>query len=804
MNDRSASPKIVQAPRTSRRFAAALALCAAVVLLAVSGCGDRSASGDADPPGFSRATFADPPREHGPMARWWWPGGAVDDATLRASLRGMADAGYAQVEVQPFLIGLSAADVAADPRIRTVGDAAFLGHLRAAAEAARDLGLAWHLTLGSGWPNGGPEVTGDLGEQQLLLATAQLDGPGPFRIEVPRPGEPDWVATTNNVLPAIGAFDDDLELVAVLTAPVVAQGDATPVLGPLTDVTSQVAGGVVAVETPGPALVLAAWRNRVDHLVLGAAFPGRSADARVIDHLDPAGLDTVLRAQGDPALDAVGDARPASVFIDSFELIGDLPWTRRFAARFAQDAGLDPAPLLPFFFRDFGESVYVTVVRGLGGARFASASPDLAVRAREEYEAVREALFHEAVPQRFAAWGRERRVATRMQGHGGHGDTLDDDATVDVPEAEGLYGGGSFDFLKLASSAAHVAGRPEATSESFVLVNTSGTAYLTQDDLWRLAGRAFAAGITRLVHHGVAYPYTRANGERWYPFRPGGDTVSAGPLPITSEIRPGEDAWSFLPRFNRAQARLTYAVTSGAPSAEVAWLYADRQYPQGTNLTVGSPAPEAGESATSLALRRAGYGYDRVSRAALARASFADGVATVGAARYRALLLDQTLAGIEPEVAEALRHAAEAGVPVIVAAALPSRATGLRDADARDARVRAALSALATRAERVSGSGDVPAALARRGVQPVLSVGDGAATLSTLVRELADGSRVVLLFNEGRDDARWTVRLAVPAARAELLDPETGTATAAALRDGSTLDVALPAARARVLLLRPS
>jgi len=48
------------------------------------------------------------------------------------------------------------------------------------------------------------------------------------------------------------------------------------------------------------------------------------------------------------------------------------------------------------------------------------------------------------------------------------------------------------------------------------------------------------------------------------------------------------------------------------------------------------------------------------------------------------------------------------------------------------------------------------------------------------------------------------VRLAVPAASAVLLDPETGAATPAELRDGAELDVALPAARARVLLLRPA
>ena len=97
-------------PRRPLRTSALVALLCAIV--AAVGCSDRASTGDADPPGFSRATFADPPREAGPMARWWWPGGAVDGATLRSSLESIADAGYAQVEVQPFLIGLSASDVA--------------------------------------------------------------------------------------------------------------------------------------------------------------------------------------------------------------------------------------------------------------------------------------------------------------------------------------------------------------------------------------------------------------------------------------------------------------------------------------------------------------------------------------------------------------------------------------------------------------------------------------------------------------------------------------------------------------------
>ena len=62
-----------------------------------------------------------------------------------------------------------------------------------------------------------------------------------------------------------------------------------------------------------------------------------------------------------------------------------------------------------------------------------------------------------------------------------------------------------------------------------------------------------------------------------------------------------------------------------------------------------------------------------------------------------------------------------------------------------------------------------------------MSVTSGAATLSTLVRELPDGNRLVLLFNEGREDARWTVRLvAIPLLLGSGI-PVLGAACAAAL-----------------------
>ena len=133
---------------------------------------------------FSLDVFANPPSSFGPQARWWWPGGSVDDATLVEQLRELAQLGYSAVEVQPFMATLTNADLRDDARIRTVGEASFLESLGVMACAARDAGLVWDLTLGSGWSTGGPEV-GDDGARQLIAAELTLEGPASYSGALP-------------------------------------------------------------------------------------------------------------------------------------------------------------------------------------------------------------------------------------------------------------------------------------------------------------------------------------------------------------------------------------------------------------------------------------------------------------------------------------------------------------------------------------------------------------------------------------------------------------------------------------------
>ncbi len=767
-----------------------------LLLAALASCASEDPLPAADPETFDERLFHAAPAESGPYVRWWWPGGAVDDPVLASELERIRALGFAGVEVQPVTIGIPEADVAADPAIRTVGTAAHLAHLKVAAEEAERRGLAFSVTLGSGWPTGGV-FTVDVRPTELLYARTDATGPTTFSGALPLPTEPSYVAATNGLFDVLGPFEPPVDRVAVLAAPIVDGAAVPPILGAPIDLSATVAGDTLTWDVPsGPHAIFAVYRHRVNHRVTGGAFPGGPDAATVIDHLDPAAVSTFLDEQAGPWLDAIAPVVPDEVFVDSPELVGELPWSAGFAARFLSETGYDPTPHLPFLFREGGESKYVDLVRaGQGPAVFASEDPAIGVRAREDYEAVRARLFSDTYVAAVAAWAEQRGTTLRMQAHGGFGYQLDDYAQAGLPESEGLFAGGSTDFLELAASAAHVGGKPYATSESFVMLGTETN--LDESELWMLAGRAYGAGIGRLVFHGLAYPYALSDGTAWYPFRAGS---GAGAFLFTNDFEePATRA--FLPTFTRALTRVTYALTRGVDRAEVAWLLPEREIRDRVALRTGTIPPRAYESETSLALRAAGYLYDRISPGMLAGSSASAGALTVGAATYRALLLTEWPAA-DPAVVLAARAAAEAGVPVIVLGELPSRALGLVDAAARDADVLAHASALSALAIEVAAAAEIAPALTTAGVNPALDpAGSDCGVVTTAHREAANG-HVFLVFQEDANACTAHLGLGVAAGSARLLDPETGSGADLPITAGS-VTFALPAQRLRILWVRP-
>ena len=769
---------------------------ALLAVLAFMGCSKSTPPDPSDEEVFSAATFADPPREFGPQARWWWPGGSVDDATLRAELRQLADLGYSAVEIQPFMAAVTNADLRADPAIRTIGEPSFLAHLETAACTARDLGLAWDITLGSGWSTGGPDV-GDDGARQLIAAEQTLTGPASHQGLLPEAEPPLWIASTNRILPAVDGFDEEATLVSVLAAEVLDEPEQGPVvLGEVLDLGANVEGDTLRWDVPaGTHRVFAVYENRTQHYPLGNAYAAPLEQARVVDHLDRRGIDGFLERQFSAWINAVGDCLPRAVFVDSFELVGELPWTTAFGDAFESSHGYEATSFLPFLFLEGGESEYVNIF-GEPAPRY-QAADERGARAREDYEAFRGERFTEEMLTVVDAWAKARGIALRLQAHGGYADALDAYALSDVPESEGLYAGGSYDFLRLAASAAEVSGKRFASSETLVTV---GARELSMDEVRLVFGRAFSAGINRLMLHGHPYPYLHTDGERWFPFHPREDSaVTTGPADLSFDLNPEAEIWAELAALNRMVARLGYAMSRGSAVAEVAWLYPEWKV---QNFPSFGVEPGRFESEVSRALRTAGFTYTRVSRAMLSAAVAEAGVLKVGEASFRALVLSDIQA-TDPAVLAAAEAAAGAGVPVIWLGAFPTRADGLVDAASRDAMVTTLVDKLRETVTSVESAERLVSALASAGVEPAFVPANPDGLGVSITHRQVRGGDLYYLFNESYEARQEHLRIPSGFSAAALLDPDTGEPLPM-LIDGDLLTVKLGAVRGAILMLERS
>ena len=719
------------------------------------------------------ADWENPPGEARPMARWWWPGGSVDTVSLKEQLALIEEAGFGGVEVQPLLLGLGEEDLEADPRLRSVGEPDFNLRVGEASALAQEGGLFFDLTLGSGWPGGLPTESQNA-ERQLLMATMDLKGPSSYAGPLPPPPDQSYREAVEWVLDVLGPADIDTQVVAVLAGQLGPERDGLPTLVNVREISKDLKAENLNWNVPeGTWRVFVFYENSTSHFVMGGAFPGEEADAKVVDHLSIKGANALLEGYAERAIDGVPQGQIRGVFVDSFELIGELPFTTNFLNAFKAHAGYDLTPYLPLVFRRGGESKYAEMIDFWGqngGPLYLDADSEKSERIREDYEGTRAHLFKTEFVERFSDWSKSRDLEFRLQAHGGYADYLDVYALADVPESEGLFGGGRFDFLKLASSAARISGRKWASSESFITLRLYGTR-LSDDEMYLLAGRAYSAGINRLVFHGVPYPYLRVDGESWFPFSGGFGRILAGPLPMSSEI--DADFLAELPDFNQFLARLSVAMSQGESHAEVAWLRADPIYPDEASLQVGRVDPLAGDSPTAASLRGRGLVHDRISRSMLIDAEAQSKKFRVGAKNYQALILDP-IEIAEPSLIEKVVEIARAGVPVFALGELPMRAPGLRDAGVRDARVRRATINLEPIVIRSSEAESLEELLSKTLTGSVMEPTPGESLTVSVDRRRTESGDIVLLFNESWSPTEARLRFTRAGLSPTLYNPRTG------------------------------
>ena len=271
--------------------------------------------------------FERPPDDAKIMMRWWWFGPAVTRAELEREMRLMKEGGIGGFEVQPVYPLLPDDPTRGIKNLPFLSDE-FIDALRFVSVKSRELGLRMDLTVGSGWPFGGPYVP--ISEAAGMLRTERIKLPG---------------NSSHLPIPNLTAGE---KLLAVFRARTQGQSIVADSVRELTDIHD---GAVWLPENlEGPHEVLFFISSRTGMQV---KRPAVGAEGYVLNHLDRVATEHYLNHVGDRLMQAFGSNPPHAVFCDSLEVYNQ-DWTSDFLEEFKQRRGYDLKPYLPALVADIG------------------------------------------------------------------------------------------------------------------------------------------------------------------------------------------------------------------------------------------------------------------------------------------------------------------------------------------------------------------------------------------------------------------------------------------------------------------
>lgn len=138
---------------------------------------------------FDAALFRKPPDSARMTVYWIWPGPSVDKEGINRDLENMKAAGIGGAVVLPIY------PILVDDPARSIRNLSFLSPqflqlLHYAVQQAHEFGLTLAVTLGTGWPYGGPSVRPEESARKILMVDLPVDHETK-QIQVPvlQPGE---------------------------------------------------------------------------------------------------------------------------------------------------------------------------------------------------------------------------------------------------------------------------------------------------------------------------------------------------------------------------------------------------------------------------------------------------------------------------------------------------------------------------------------------------------------------------------------------------------------------------------------
>jgi len=459
-----------------------------------------------------RESFANPPDDCRIMMRWWWFGPAVRKPELRRELEQMKAMDIGGVEIAT-LYPLALDDPASGFHNQEFLSDEHIDLLRYAAAQARELGLRVDVTLGSGWPFGGPHIPITQAAGELRVETVSI------------PTGADSVA-----MPDLALGE---ELITAFAAPL---KEGQPVLKEAAQSSRVLNGRLLVSPAQNPRTAIFFMAGRTGMMV---KRPAVGAEGFVLDHYDQKAIAAHLHAVGDRLLQAFPDQPPYAVFSDSLEDYGS-NWTSDLMGEFRLRRGYDLTPYLPALIGDIGPSTAAV---------------------RHDWGKTLTELANERFLAPLHAWARQHHTLLRSQTYGFPPVTLSSNQYEDLPEGEGkadMLMWRQFSDTRWAASAGHLFNHPVISSETWTWLH-SPAFRATPLDMKAEADLHFLQGINQLVGHGWPYSPPEAG-------EPGWRMYAAAAL---NEHNP----WAFaMPDLARYLQRLSFALRQGKPVNDVALL----------------------------------------------------------------------------------------------------------------------------------------------------------------------------------------------------------------------------------------
>jgi len=402
-----------------------------------------------------------------PWTYWWWMGSAVDTVNIKTQLDYFAKTGLGGVHIIP-IYGAKGFETKFQPFMSEK----WLELVHFTQNQAHSLGLGVDITLGTGWPYGGPMINPTHAAAALEKVELNFSDIDSGHINL------DSIQKKEFPLGVLGA-------------------NAMNEWGKIIwfDIINLNNGFILPIGN----WKITIWGVKPTGQKVKRAAPG--GEGLVVDYFNEESIKHYLSYFDSVLVKHPEKINPRAFYHDSYEVFG-ADWTKNLSPIFEERKGYS---LLP----------YLNILKDTSHADFPYVMCDI----RE----VLSDLVYESFGSKWTEWVRSKKSLSRLQAHGSPGNLLDLYALSDIPETES-FGCSEFEIpglacdedfeesrfgrpnplmLKMASSAANVNGKSLVSSETGTWLANHFKVNLSQ--LKPQIDELFVSGINHVFYHGTTY-----------------------------------------------------------------------------------------------------------------------------------------------------------------------------------------------------------------------------------------------------------------------------------------------------------